>query len=61
MPSVTASVQHSIDIPSHFKKTRNKRCPFERKEVNLSYVDGMILIGRTDAEAPILWPPDVKN
>jgi len=19
------------------------------------------LIGRTDAEAPILWPPDVKN
>ena len=21
----------------------------------------LILIGRTDAEAPILWPPDVKN
>ena len=21
----------------------------------------MIFIGRTDAEAPILWPPDVKS
>ena len=22
---------------------------------------GLIFIGRTDAEAPILWPPDGKN
>ena len=27
MLTVTASVQHSIGIPSHFKKRRNKMCP----------------------------------
>ena len=33
----------------------------EIKPVNLKGNQPWILIGRTDAEAPILWPPDVKN
>ena len=32
----------------------------EIKPVNPKDQPG-IFIGRTDAEAPILWPPDVKN
>ena len=38
--------------------------PFNWKEikaVNPKENQSWILIGRTDAEAPILWPPDVKN
>ena len=31
------------------------------KPVNLKGNQSWIFIGRTDAEAPILWPPDVKN
>ena len=33
----------------------------EIKPVNLGENQPWILIGRTDAEAPILWPPDVKS
>ena len=33
----------------------------EIKPVNLKGNKSWILIGRTDAEAPILWPPDVKS
>ena len=35
----------------------------EIKPVNLRGIQPCIFIGRTDAEAeaPILWPPDVKN
>ena len=33
----------------------------EIKPVNPKGNQPWILIGRTDAEAPILWPPDVKN
>ena len=33
----------------------------EIKPVNPKGNRSWILIGRTDAEAPILWPPDVKN
>ena len=33
----------------------------EIKPVNLKVDQPGILIGRTDAEAPVLWPPDVKN
>ena len=37
--------------------------PFDRKEVNPKGNQSSIFIGRTDAEAeaPILWPPDVKS
>ena len=38
--------------------------PLDRKEikpVNPKGNQSWIFIGRTDAEAPILWPPDVKN
>ena len=38
--------------------------PLDRKEikpVNSKANQPWIFIGRTDAEAPILWPPDVKN
>ena len=33
----------------------------EIKPVNPKGNQSCIFIGRTDAEAPILWPPDVKN
>ena len=38
--------------------------PLDCKEIQLVHPKGnqsWIFIGRTDAEAPILWPPDVKN
>ena len=31
------------------------------KPVNPKENQPSVFIGRTDAEAPILWPPDVKN
>ena len=33
----------------------------EIKPVNLKGNQSWIFIGKTDAEAPILWPPDVKS
>ena len=33
----------------------------EIKPVNPKGNQPSIFIGRTDAEAPILWPPDAKN
>ena len=33
----------------------------EIKPVNPKGKQSWIFIGRTDAEAPILWPPDVKS
>ena len=33
----------------------------EIKQVNPKGNQPWIFIGRTDAEAPILWPPDVKS
>ena len=44
------------------EKTRNS--PLDSKEikpVNPKGNQSWIFIGRTDAEAPILWPPDAKN
>ena len=38
--------------------------PFDCKEIQAVHPKGdqsWIFIGRTDAEAPILWPPDAKN
>ena len=38
--------------------------PLDCKEIQLVHPKGnqsWIFIGRTNAEAPILWPPDVKN
>ena len=38
--------------------------PLDYKEIQEVYPKGnqsSIVIGRTDAEAPKLWPPDVKN
>ena len=38
--------------------------PLDHKEIQPVNPEGRwpwIFIGRTDAEAPILWPPDVKN
>ena len=38
--------------------------PLDSKEITLVNHKGnqsWIFIGRTDAEAPVLWPPDVKN
>ena len=39
-------------------------CPLNSKEMKPVHPKGnqsWIFIGRTDAEAPILWPPDAKN
>ena len=33
----------------------------ENKQINPKENQPWIFIGRTDAEAPILWPPDVKS
>ena len=33
----------------------------EIKPVNLKGNEPLILIGRSDAEAPIIWPTDVKS
>ena len=38
--------------------------PLDRKEIQPVHPKGdqsWVFIGRTDAETPILWPPDVKN
>ena len=39
------------------------KSPLESKEINPKGNQSLIFIGRTDteAEAPILWPPDVNN
>ena len=34
--------------------------PLDSKEIKPVHPKG-IFIGRTDAETPILWPPDVKS
>ena len=39
-------------------------CPLDSKEIKLVNPKGnqpRIFIGRTDAEALIVWPPDVKS
>ena len=39
-------------------------CPLDSKEIKPVNPKGnklWIFIGRTDAKAPILWPPDVKS
>ena len=39
-------------------------CPLDSKEIKPVNPKGnqlWIFTGRTDAEAPILWPPDVRN
>ena len=41
-----------------------KAVPWDSKEIKLVNPKGSqpwIFIGRTDAEAPILWPPDMKS
>ena len=43
---------------------RTLESPLDCKEIQLVHPQGdqsWIFIGRTDAEAPILWPPDMKN
>ena len=43
---------------------KSRESPLDCKEikpVNPKGSKSWILIGRTDAEAPIIWPPDVKN
>ena len=42
----------------------NPECPLDSKEIKPVNPKGnqlWIFIGRTNAEAPILWPPDVKS
>ena len=45
-------LEETLESPLHSK---------EIKPVNLKVNQPWIFIGRTDAEAPILWPPDAKS
>ena len=51
---LNCGVEKTLESPLDYK---------EIKPVNLKGNQSRIFIGRTDveAEAPILWPPDVKN
>ena len=43
---------------------RRLKCPLDCKEIKLVNSKGnqpWIFIGRTDAEAPVFWPPDAKS
>ena len=47
-----------------FRKIKSLESPLDCKETKPVSPKGnqpWIFIGRTDAEAPILWPPDVKS
>ena len=48
----TVVLEKTLESPLYYKEVK----PLNRKG-NQSW----IFIGRTDAEAPILWPPDAKN
>ena len=48
----TVVLEKTLESPLDFK---------EIKPVNSKGNQSWIFIGRTDAEAPIFWPPDVKN
>ena len=48
----TVVLEKTLESPLHCKKIN---------QVNPKGIQSWIFIGRTDAEAPILWPPDVKN
>ena len=39
----------------------NLESPLDSKEINLTGNQPRIFIGRTDAETPVLWPPEVKS
>ena len=45
-------LERTLEIPLHSK---------EIKPANPKANQPSIFIGRTDAEAPIFWPPDVKS
>ena len=48
----TVVLEKTLESPLDFQ---------EIKPVNLKGNQSLIFIGRTDADAPILWPPDVKS
>ena len=61
MPIVTASVQHSIGIPSHFKKTRNKRCPIWKERGKPVICRWHNIHWKDWCWSSNTLPPDVKN
>ena len=54
---------HRIDALELWCSRRLLRVPWTARRSNQSILKSWIFIGRTDAEAeaPIFWPPDVKN
>ena len=53
-----------IDAFKTVELEKTLESPFECKDIKTAKSKGnqpRIFIGRTDAEAPILWPPDGKN
>ena len=48
----TVVLEKTLETPLDFE---------EIKPVNPKGIESWIFIGRTDAKAPILWPPDAKN
>ena len=50
-----------LQSPSAVILEKTLESPFDRKEVNPKGNQPWIFYGRTDAETPILWPPDMKS
>ena len=53
--------KHEIYVFELWCWRRLLRVPWTAKRSNQSILKESIFIGRTDAEAPIFWPPDAKS
>ena len=61
---VLAMVPIVLCMYSHYRDSLHSLRPLDSKEIKPVDPKGnqsWIVTGRTDAETPILWPPDVKN
>ena len=58
---VKSQVQIYITVFQKRLKTKRYYLPLNPKGVHLKGNQSWIFIGRTDAEAPIIWPPNAKN
>ena len=64
LPPVLAMVPIVLCMHSHYRDSLQSLRPLDSKEIKPVDPKGnqsWIVTRRTDAEAPILWPPDVKN
>ena len=63
--TIKKAERRRIDASGLWCRRRLLRVPWTARKSNQSILKEISpeysFIGRTDAEAPILWPPDVKN